>query len=204
MAGQQAVWGEIGNADWLATVTDASDPKLANTLGNVKNFLQKTGLEYAELLALLDLKFINPAGDINIQHLDPSCDLDKKVIQVIDEIKLDRIHRFLRMWRKLNGWKMWELDLVIRQPLIGNASLDELFLVNLFYFNRLRNRLGVKTTVEQVCALFGDLNTETHFTKLYDKARRRALPRPVLQQATHQSARSRVRTRPRHGRSADG
>ena len=169
VAGQQAVWGEIGNVDWLATVTSASDPKLPNTLANVKNFLQKTGLEYAELLALLDLKFINPASDIIVHHLDPSCDTDKKVIQALDPVKLDRIHRLLRLWRKLKDWKMWELDLVIRQPLIGNASLDELFLVNLFYFNRLRNRLGVKTTVEQVCALFGDLNTETHFTKLYDK-----------------------------------
>ena len=169
IVGQQEVWGEIGNVDWLATVTNATDPKLPKTLANVKKFLQKTGLEYTELIALLDLKFINPAGDISIRHLDPSCDLDKKVIHVIDEIKLDRIHRFLRMWRKLKDWKMWELDLVIRQPLIGNGSLDELFVVNLFYFNRLRNRLGAKTTVEQLCALFGDLNTETHFTKLYDK-----------------------------------
>jgi hypothetical protein len=156
VASQQTLWGETG-ANWL------------NAVGNVKNFLQKTGLEYNELLALLDLKFINPAGDISIHHLDASCDLDQKVIQVVDETKLDRIHRFLRMWRKLNGWKMWELDLVIRYPLIGTGSLDEAFLVNLFYFSRLRNRLGVKTTVEQACALFGDLNTETHFTKLYDK-----------------------------------
>ena len=106
VAGQQAVWGETG-ADWL------------NTVGNVKNFLQKTGLEYNDLLALLDLKFINPAGDIAIHHLDASCDTDKKVIQVLDPAKLDRIHRFLRLWRKLNGWKMWELDLVIRHPRIG-------------------------------------------------------------------------------------
>jgi hypothetical protein len=59
-AGQQTVWGEVG-PDWL------------NAVGNVKNFLQKTGLEYTELLALLDLKFINPAGDITIHHLDASC-----------------------------------------------------------------------------------------------------------------------------------
>ena len=156
VAGQQAVWGETG-ADWLDAV------------GNVKNFLQKTGLEYNELLALLDLKFINPAGDIAIQHLDASCDTDKKVIQVLDAAKLDRIHRFLRLWRKLDGWKMWELDLVVRHPRIGNGALDEPFLIQLFYFSRLRNRLGQKTTVEQACALFGDLNTETHFTRLHEK-----------------------------------
>ncbi|MBK6796742.1 MAG: hypothetical protein IPG76_08100 [Acidobacteria bacterium] len=157
VAGQQAVWGETGNAAWL------------NTVGNVKNFLQKTGLEYNDLLALLDLKFINPAGDIAINHLDNSCDTDKKVIQILDATKFDRIHRFLRLWRKLNGWKMWELDLVIRHKKIGNSSLDEAFLIKLMKFNELKKRLGNKVTVEQTCALLGNLNIETRFTRLHEK-----------------------------------
>jgi hypothetical protein len=161
VAGQQAVWGESG-ASWLDTVS------------SVKNFLQKTGLEYNELLALLDLKFIDPAGEIAIQHLDASCDTDKKVIQALDAAKLDRIHRFLRLWRKLNGWKMWELDLVIRHARIGavanpDGALDEPFLIQLFYFSQLRNRLGKKATVEQMGALLGDLNIETRFTQLHQK-----------------------------------
>src|SRR4030095_5430717 len=45
--GQQVIWGETGG-NWL------------NKVGVVKNFLKKTGLEYNELLALLDLEFINP------------------------------------------------------------------------------------------------------------------------------------------------
>lgn len=154
--GQKEVWGETG-ASWL------------NTVGNVKNFLQKTSLEYNQLLALLDLKLINPAGDISVHHLDPSCDTDKKVIQVLDTTKLDRIQRFLRLWQKLNGWKMWELDLVACHPRIGAGVLDEPFLVNLFYFSQLRKRLGGKTTIEQVCTLFGDLNTEARFTELHEK-----------------------------------
>ena len=156
VGGQQAIWGETG-LGWL------------NRVGNVKNFLQKTGLEYNDVLVLLDLPFLNPTGNIAINHLDPSCDTDQKVIQVLTAATLDRFHRFLRFWRKLKGWKMWELDLVIRHPLIGNGSLDEAFLINLFYFQQLRKRLGPKTTVEQVAALFGDLNTETHFTELYKK-----------------------------------
>ncbi len=155
-AEQKEVWGEKG-ASWL------------NAVGNVKNFLQKTSLEYNELLALLDLKFINPMGDIAVHHLNPSCDTDQKVIQLLDAPKLDRVHRFLRLWRKLKGWTMWELDLVIRCPNIGNGMLDELFLLNLFYFSQLRNKLGGKATIEQLCALFGDLNTETRFTKLHEK-----------------------------------
>jgi hypothetical protein len=157
ITGQQEVWGETGKAGWLDTV------------GNVKTFLRKTGLEYNELLALLDLQFINPAGDIAIQHDDSSCDTDKKSIQVLDASKLDRIHRFLRLWQKLKGWKMWELDLVIRHFAIGNGALNEPFLVHLFYFDQLKKRLGKKTTIEQACALFGNLNTETSFTRLHKK-----------------------------------
>lgn len=154
--GQRALWGEP-SAGWL------------NKVGNVKNFLEKTGLGYNDLLALLDLKFVNPAGDIAVEHLDASCDTDQKVIRVLSAPKLDRIHRFLRLWRKLKGWKMWELDLVIRQAKIGNGTLNQAFLINLFYFDQLRKRLGKKATVEQTCALFGDLNTETRFTELHEK-----------------------------------
>jgi hypothetical protein len=156
VAAQQVAWGEAG-ANWL------------NLVGNVKKFLQKTALEYNDVLTLLDLKFINPAGDISIHHLDASCDTDKKVIQVLNATKLDRIHRFLRLWRKLKDWKMSELDLVIRHPAIGAGALDEPFLVKLHYMSRLRSRLGTKVTVEQLCGLFGNLNTETHFTELYKK-----------------------------------
>lgn len=155
-AEQQVFWGEPAGADWLDRV------------GNVKAFLQKTRLEYNELLALLDLEFINPKPnrDIAVHHLDDSCDTAQKLIQVLDAAKLDRIHRFLRLWRKLGGWQMSELDLAIRR--LGGA-LDELFLINLFYLSEVRAKLGGKTTVEQALALFGDLNTETRFTRLHEK-----------------------------------
>jgi hypothetical protein len=168
-AGQQTLWGEVGNADWLAAVTSANDPKLPQTLANVKKFLQKTGLEYDELLALFDLNFVNPAGDMTILHLDASCDTDKKVIKNLDLTALDRIHRFLRLWRKLTGWKPWELDLVLRHPRIGNGTLNEAFLINLFDFSEARSQLGGIATVEQVAALFGNLNIEARFTKPHEK-----------------------------------
>jgi hypothetical protein len=152
LTGQQVVWGETGNAQWLDTVA------------NVKNFLRKTGLEYAELLALLDLKLIRPAG---IDHQDSSCDLAKKTITPLDAAKLDRMHRFLRLWRKLEGWQMWELDLAIDR--LGNGKIDDPFLASLFHFCELRKRLGGQATVEQTLALFGNLNTGTHFTQPHEK-----------------------------------
>jgi hypothetical protein len=176
-AAQQAIWGESGNANWLDTTfatlplpTPFPPPPPAFTprVALVKTFLRKTGLEYDALFALLDLKFINPSGAIFIEHLDNSCDTDKKVLRGLDIASLDRIHRFLRLWRKL-GWKMWEVDLVIRSPGVGNGALNEQFLINLCALSRLRTRLDKKTTVEQLCALCGPINTEMHFTKLYEK-----------------------------------
>src|SRR5262249_50464031 len=68
-ADQQVFWGEGA---------------IPGNLSNVKVFLQKTGLEFNELLALLDLKFINPAGDIVVNRPDPTCDTDKMILQVLD------------------------------------------------------------------------------------------------------------------------
>jgi hypothetical protein len=156
----QAAWGETGNAAWLTK------------LANVKTFLIKSGLEFDDLLILLDLTYVNPISnsvrDIVLQRPDPSCDTDKMLLAGLDGAHLDRIHRFLRLWRKL-GWTMWEVDLAIRHAAVGAGVLDQAFLVNLYYFARLRVRLGGKTSVEQLGALCGDLNTGTHFTKLYEK-----------------------------------
>lgn len=162
-ADKQVIWGEKDNAAWI------------NTVSNVKTFLNKTGLEYNELLALLDLKFINPGANPNadlmwIKHEDASSDTEQKTLQNLDALDaapLDRIHRFLRLWRKLDGWKMWELDLAINQ--LGGGKLDEPFLVSLYYFGEVRKKLGGKASVEQVCALFHDLNIASHFTKLHAK-----------------------------------
>ena len=156
-ANQHQYWGEPDNPTMIANV------------GKVNVFLQKTGLEYQQLLTLLDLKFVDPTGDVAVVHLDPTCDTEQKRIEILDASKLDRIHRFLRLWRKLAGWKMWEIDLVIGHPAIGNGTLDEPFLVKLMYFTEMRYKLGGKVTVEQGAALLGNLNTVTRFTKLHEK-----------------------------------
>ncbi|MEM9546242.1 MAG: neuraminidase-like domain-containing protein [Bacteroidota bacterium] len=155
-ATQFELWGESNN------------PTLLNTIKNVKTFLRVTGLKYNQLLTLLDLEFINPGGTIQIDHLNPTCDTDQKEINPLDVNALDRIHRFLRLWRKL-GWKMWEVDLVIRHINIGNGNINEQFLINLMYLVELKTQLGKKVSIEQVCSLFGDLNTTTRFTELHEK-----------------------------------
>ncbi len=144
-----------------------NEAAIPGNLTNVKVFLQKAGLEFNELLALIDLKFINPAGDIFVDRPDPSCDTDKMLLRNLDAAKLDRIYRFLRLWRKLKGWKMWELDLVIH--VIGAGHLNEPFLIQLMRFVEVKKSLGARVTVEQTASLFDNLNIETHFTKLHEK-----------------------------------
>jgi hypothetical protein len=171
-AGQQALWGEAGNNDWLDdSFFPVNLPPPGPRLALVKTFLLKTGLDYDELLTLLDLPFTNPKTQagvprLQIEHGDGSCDTDKKLIGGLDAAGLDRIHRFLRLWRKL-GWKMWEVDLAIRSPGVGGGNLDSACLVNLFHLARLRERLGSAAGVEQLCALCADLNHETWFTRPY-------------------------------------
>lgn len=155
-ASQFEKWGESSNATLLSNIK------------NVKTFLRVTGLEYNQLLTLLDLKFINPGQTIRIDHLDPTCDTDQKEIKPLDVNALDRINRFLRLWRKL-GWEMWEVDLVIRHENIGNGSLNEVFLINLMYLVELKNKLGRKVSIGQVCSLFGNLTITTRFTELHEK-----------------------------------
>lgn len=154
VAAQKERWG----IDAARALADAA---------NVKRFLDKTALEYNDLLALLDLPWINPTGTIAVSHLNNSCDTAQKRIEPLNAAAFDRLHRFLRLWRKLPGWKAWELDLVIRHPAIGKGSLDATFLTHLFHFERLRARLGARVTVEQMCGLFGDLPFRSHFTEAH-------------------------------------
>jgi hypothetical protein len=143
-------WGEATNAAAIAAMS------------HVDAFMVRTGLEYEELQTLLTLEFVNPGGATAIQHLDTSCDLSQKRIQPMNAPLLDRIHRFVRLWRKL-GWKMWEVDLVIRNRQIGNGKVDNAFLLALYAFTQVREKLA-KLTVEQVSALFDRINTQSKFT----------------------------------------
>ena len=116
---------------------------------------------------LLSLEFVNPGGGIVVQNLDGSCDTDMKRLQVLDAPALDRIHRFLRLWRKL-GWQMWEVDLVIRNAGLGAGNLDTNLALKLKPFLQLKARLGT-LSIEQLCTFFDTINTTGKFTAAYQK-----------------------------------
>lgn len=139
-AGQATYWGGLTAIDTVSV------------------FLKKSGLDYKQLLYLLELKFINPAPDSKVVHHDTTANLDNKTISNLDNNKLDRIHRFLRLWRKTD-WQLWELDRVLMNAKIGNTGqLQDTFLVNLKNFIQLKRTLN--KSVEEILAWYEDLNTK--------------------------------------------
>ncbi|MCB1224961.1 MAG: hypothetical protein KDK99_04040 [Verrucomicrobiales bacterium] len=120
-------------------------------MSQLRCFLDHTGLKsepvgMSEFDELMASRFINPCGetlmDVSEDPTDPAsrCDTTKRYIKrltltgkgkkvkreytdPLDEDDLDRIHRFLRLWRQL-GWPINLLDRLIMSPVVGNKSLD--------------------------------------------------------------------------------
>ncbi len=125
----------------------------------VKDFMQRSNLEYNEVLELLLVKFVNPPGDNQsmIERPADTCDISTQNVTKLTVQRFDLMHRFLRLWRK-TGWKMWELDLLLRNPAIGNNSLDGNAVANLKRFKQVQNKLSLSL---ETGLLFYDLiNTE--------------------------------------------
>ena len=154
-ANQFKYWGETSNTNAISA------------LSHVDTFLNRTGLEYDDLQRMLSLDFVNPGGAIQIHHLDASCDTAQKRLQVLDAPALDRIHRFLRFWRKL-GWKMWEVDLVIMHGALGAGAISTTLAERLWPFIKLLKRFKA-LTVEQLASFYADMNTKAKFTTAFHK-----------------------------------
>ena len=75
-------------------------------LKQVSTFLEKSGLEYENLIDLLNTSYINPTGSIKIKFLPSSdqasnasltCDIDRAIISGISAARFNHIHRFIRL-----------------------------------------------------------------------------------------------------------
>jgi hypothetical protein len=157
-------WSFTSNADML------------DKLKKVDVFLNRTGLTYNQLLQLLDLNYINPGGALHIVHEDNSCNTDMKSIQVLDIAAVDRIQRFLRLWRKLK-WELWELDYAIGHSKIGQNDIGAVFLKQLRFCKELMG--AYKLTIEQVGALLDDISIRSSFTEPF-KPRKKSLYEDVF------------------------
>ncbi|WP_225826711.1 neuraminidase-like domain-containing protein [Streptomyces naphthomycinicus] len=143
---------------------------LIEDLGNVRRLLDAAGLRYAELVAALDTRFVNPGGAITVTgHPDHPCDTTRMTLDGLNVYALDRLHRFERLRRALDV-PAADLDRTLYTgPRPGR--LDAAFLRALVGVRRLAARLDL--TEEQVLCFYGPLPTHRHRTAgqppLYDR-----------------------------------
>ena len=127
---------------------------------SVSLFMKRSKLSYYELLELLLIRFINDPNSptkSEIERPADTFDTDLQNVTNLTVAKFDLMDRFIRLWRKA-GWKMWELDLLIRNPKIGNNAINGDTLVHLKQFKQLYNKL--KLPFEILLTFYSNINTE--------------------------------------------
>lgn len=140
----QDAWGMAGNAGWVTTLA-----------GNLRTLLDRAGISYEELTKVLALRYVNDEvspATIAFVNAEPSCALEDREIVSFSEAIADRMHRFLRLSRKLDmDWL--ELDRLIAT--VGGGVIDEPFLVTLAGLLEVRQRFGLAT--DEAAAFYADI-----------------------------------------------
>lgn len=131
----------------------------------VQELLDRSGLSHAELVDLLDTRYVNPnpTAMIDIQPDSTGEIMKMSFNPSMDEQALGRIIRFVRLWRRL-GWTMHEVDLTITA--VGAGNIDETFIAKLADVVRVKAALNLK--VDQVLGLWSPIDTEGE-TSLYNR-----------------------------------
>jgi hypothetical protein len=137
------------------TDTPVSGPPLA-LLARVSILLQQARLDLGELQDVLQTQFVqgSPAVPVTIEP-PTECAPSKLTLRGVTAAHLDRIHRFVRLWRAL-GWTANELDLALAAVQPGAQDGAEL-LPRLAHLARMRQTLGLD--VEVLAAWWGGLGT---------------------------------------------
>jgi len=122
-------WGFApGTGDWVAQ------------LRAVPALLERAGLTYLELREVLGTRFVDPSGALEVVSGEASCDTAEMTVPALDAPALDRLHRFLRLQRRL-GWTVQDTDRVLAalRP-AGPPDITPAVLVQISHVQRLRDR----------------------------------------------------------------
>lgn len=130
----QTLWGFTSQSEYNTFVSDA----------NAAAVLRRTGLDFESMRSLLALPFIDPNSNLEIQFEDADCDLDRATVSNFNNAAAERIHRFVRLWRKTK-WSIEELG-AIMESLNANAITDSV-LIQLDELQQLQNDLRVDLPV---------------------------------------------------------
>jgi len=149
----------IVNANFVAPSIAWNTSNPLTDLAPVPAFLQAANITYESLLELLLVAWVQDGSNVQIQGINDTCMTSTQVLEPLNVNWLDRAHRFLRLWLA-TGYKMWELDLLLSAPSIGNGTLDQNALARLLSFRQLQDATGL--TVDQQLAFYQDIDSGTH------------------------------------------
>jgi len=140
-----AAWGMSGNASWVADLAE-----------NVSELLARSGLTFDELQLVLTLPFVDPNEVVHVQFDQPSCDLGDAHVEGFTGSVADRVHRFVRLWRK-TGSEPYALDRTLR--VLGGSVLEFEYLERMVALFDVRDRLRASTEV--LLGLWAPLDTRS-------------------------------------------
>ena len=126
-------------------------------LGHVSMLLQQSGLSYRELLNLLQTSYVKAVTPPLTIEPAFACQPSKMTFKDLNTSHLDRIHRFVRLWRRL-GWTMSDLDRIISTFGSGTSSdITPATLIVLSLMQRLHHQL--KLPIQVLASWFAGLDT---------------------------------------------
>lgn len=150
-------WGLMETGNNIPDPENPADPTknltghwINDILSSVNVMLQRSGLTYKELLQLLDMQYINPTGSVFIFDTADAnaanCDTSLFTIRNLTTDVLNRIQRFIRLWRVL-GCEMWELDLLLPDtnpdPNIIDKQITDAVLQDISRMSRLQAQFAL-------------------------------------------------------------
>ncbi|GAA1704218.1 hypothetical protein GCM10009745_59670 [Kribbella yunnanensis] len=124
--------------------------------------LQRSGLDYAELTAIVATRFVNLSISVNP---DEPCNTSQMRMDGLTADSIDRLHRFARLQRAL-GWSPGDVD---RAIFVLGGRLNRATLTQLAAVRQLQARFGLP--LDRVLALVGrlDLFRYEDEVPLYDR-----------------------------------
>ena len=126
------LWG-LGDTDNTDDAV-AALTHVARLLAQAAPPLGEHGMELAELTDLLRTDFVQQPGRVEVVFAGSSCDTERAVLDGLTEAHLERMHRFIRLRRRL-GWSAAELDRAIH--VLGGGALDAACLTSIAHAQRL-------------------------------------------------------------------
>jgi hypothetical protein len=123
-------------------------------LSSVPEFLARTGLEFKDLVKMLETQFVNPGQAITLSSKKP-CDITQTTITPLADTTLTNILPFIRLWWKL-GWSMSDLDKVLR--VFAPAGVNRGCLLALADLNKLQAQLNLP--LPQLLSIWSNIDTD--------------------------------------------